>query len=144
MGKPGGVVRVADVDEESVPGTGGHAGRAAFSAGVLDQVIRDGIAVDLAHTSSDRAERGGGAMQFLGGVGQGLLKPVVRCFCLLLAGAVARCGGAQQAGAERGAAAEPGHIQCRGEHRPRVRVAVLASCQRATSCGAAARVWVSP
>ena len=64
-------------------------------------------------------------MQLAGGVGQGLLEPVVRRLGLLLAGAVARRGGAQQVGAERGAGAEPGHIQRRGQHRPRVRAGGL-------------------
>ena len=64
-------------------------------------------------------------MQLAGGVGQGLLEPVVRRLGLLLAGAVVHCGGAQEIAAQRGAGAEPGRIQRRGEHRPRVRAGGL-------------------
>ena len=111
--------------EDGVPGAGGHAGVAAFPAGVLDQVIRGGVPGDLAHAGSGGAEGGGGAVQLAGGVGQGLLEPVVRRLGLLLAGAVARRGGAQEVGAQRGAGAEPGRIQRRGQHRPRVRAGGL-------------------
>ena len=110
---------------EGVPGAGGHAGVAAFPAGVLDQVVRGRVPGDLAHASSGGAEGGGGAVQLAGGIGQGLLEPVVRRLGLLLAGAVARRGGAQEVGTQRGAGAEPGRIQRRGEHRPRVRAGGL-------------------
>ena len=60
-------------------------------------------------------------MQLAGGVVQGLLEPVIRRLGLLLAGAVARRGGAQKLGGERGAGAEPGRVQRGGEHRPRIR-----------------------
>ena len=55
----------------------GGAGVAAFPAGVLDQVIRGGVPGNLAHASGGGAEGGGGAVQLAGGVGQGLLEPVV-------------------------------------------------------------------
>ena len=116
----------------------------AFPTGVLDQVVRHGVPGKLAHTDPDRAQGGGGAVQLLGGIGEGLLEPVVRGLGLLLAGAVARRGSPQQGSTERSASAEPGHVQRRGQHRPRVRGRGWASCQRVTSCGAAARVWVSP
>jgi hypothetical protein len=58
-------------------------------------------------------------------VGQGLLEPGVRCLGLLLAGEIPRRGGAQQVGVQRGAGAEPGRIERRGEHRPRVRAGGL-------------------
>jgi hypothetical protein len=37
-----------------------------------------------------------------------------------------------------------GRVQRSGQHRPRVRAAARAFSHRTTSCGAAARVWVSP
>ena len=61
-------------------------------------------------------------MQLGGGVGQGLLEPAGRRLGLLRAGAIARRGRPQQIGGQRGVAAEPGHVQRRGQHRPRVRV----------------------
>ena len=123
--EPGGVGGVADMAEEGVPGAGGHAGGAAFPGGVLEQVVRRGVPGDLAHASPGGAQGGGGAVQFLGGVGQGLLEPVGRRLGLLRAGAVARRGGAQQVSAERGAGAEPGRVQRRGQHRPPVRAGGL-------------------
>ena len=125
VGEPGGVVGIADVADEGVPGAGGQAGVAAFPAGVLDQVVRRGVPGDLTHAGPGRGKGGGGAAQFAGGVGQGLLEPVGWRLGQLLAGAVVRRGGAQQVGAERGAGAEPGHIQRRGQHRPRVRAGGL-------------------
>jgi len=83
-------------------------------ADMVDQVVRNGVPGDLPHAGSRGAEGGGGAVQLLGGVGQGLLEPVVWCLGSLLAGAVARRGSAQEVGAERGAGAEPGHVQRRG------------------------------
>ena len=50
---------------------------------------------------------------------------MLRRLGLLLAGAVARRGGAQEVGAQRGAGAEPGRVQRRGQHRPRVRAGGL-------------------
>jgi len=113
------------VAEDGVPGAGGHAGIAAFPAGVLDQVIRGGVTGELAYAGSGGAEGGGGAVQLAGGVGQGLLEPVFWRLGQLLAGAVAWRGGTQQSDAKRGAGAQPGHIQRRGQHRPRVRTGGL-------------------
>ena len=109
---------------KGVPGAGGHAGRAAFPAGVLDQVVRDRVPVDLAHAGPGGAERCGGAVQLGGGVGQGLLEPVARRLGPVSAGEVAGRGGAQQVDAQRGAGTEPGRIQRRGQHRPPVRAAI--------------------
>ena len=92
---------------------------------MLDQVISGYVPGDLTHAGSGRAKGGGGAVQLFGGVGQGLLEPVIRRFRLLGAGAVARRGLPQQISGQRGAAAEPGHIQRRGQHRPPVRVSGL-------------------
>ena len=123
VGEAGGVGGVAEVAEQGVPGAGGHPGRAAFPAGVLEQVVRHGVPGDLAHAGSGGGgQGGGGAVQLGGGVGQGLLEPVVRRLGLLRAGAIARRGRPQQVGGQRGAAAEPGHVQRRGQHRPPVRV----------------------
>ena len=123
--EPGGVGGIADMAQDGVPGAGGHAHVAAFPGGVLDQVVRRRVPGDLAHVRRGGAERGGGAVQFFGGVGQGLLEPVVRRLGLLRAGAVIHRGGAQQVGAERDAGAEPGRVQCRGQHRPPVRAGGL-------------------
>ena len=120
--KPGGIGGVTDVAEDGVPGAGGQARGVALLAGVLDQVIRNCVPDDLAHVGPGRAESRDGAVQLAGGIGQGLPEPVVRRFGLLLASAIARRGGAQQAGTQRGAGAQPGHIQCRSQHRPRIRV----------------------
>ena len=49
VGKPVGVGGVADMGEDGVPGSGGHAHSAAVPAGVLEQVIRHGVSGDLAH-----------------------------------------------------------------------------------------------
>jgi hypothetical protein len=65
---------------------------AAFRAGVLDQVVRGDVAVEPTHAGPCWGECRGGAVQLAGGIGQGLLEPVVRRLGLLLAGAVARCG----------------------------------------------------
>ena len=89
-------------------------------------------------------EGSGCAVQLLGGIGQGLLEPVARGLGLLGAGAVARRGRAQEPGGERGVGAEPGRVQRRSQHRPCNGSAAWAFSHRATSCGAAARVWVSP
>ena len=111
--------------EQGAPGVGGHADIAAFPTGVLEQVVRHGVPGDLAHAGAGRGERRGGTVQLLGGVGQGLLEPVLRRLGLLDAGAVARRRGAQQPGRQRSAGTQPGRIQRRGQHRPRVRVAGL-------------------
>ena len=123
--EPDRVVGIADVGEQGVPGAGRDADVAAFPGGVLEQVVRHGVPVDLAHVHSGRSQGGGGAVQFGGGVGQGLLEPAVWGLGLLGAGAVARGGGPQEPGGERGAGAEPGRVQRRGEHRPCVRVRFL-------------------
>jgi hypothetical protein len=68
---------------------------AAFSAGVLEQVIRHGVPLGPSHPGPGRNQRGGGAVQLDGGVGQGLLEPVLRRFGLLLGGAITRRRGAQ-------------------------------------------------
>jgi hypothetical protein len=125
VGEPGGVGGVAEVAEDGVPGAGGHADVVAFPAGVLDQVVRGDVPGDPARAGAGGAEGGHGAVQLAGGIGQGLLKPVLRHLGLLGTGAVARRGGAQQASAQRGPGAEPGCIQRRGEHRPRVRAGGL-------------------
>jgi hypothetical protein len=104
---------------------GRQAGVSAFPAGVLDQVIRHGVADELAHASPSRAKSGGGAVQLAGGIGHSLLEPVFRRLGQLLAGAITWRGSPQQVRAERGAGAEPGHIQRRRKHRPRVRISGL-------------------
>ena len=90
---------------------------------MLEQVVLPRSAAgDLAHARRDRGQRGGGTVQLLGGVGLCPFEPVLWRLGLLRAGAVARRGRPQQISTERGVAAEPGHVQRRGQHRPPVRV----------------------
>src|SRR5260370_5302721 len=89
--EPGSVGGVADMIEDGIPGAGGHARGAAFPADVLDQVVRGGVPGDLAHDPGPRgAERSGGAVQLLGGIGQGPLAPGATRLGLLRAGATTR------------------------------------------------------
>ena len=78
--EPGSVGGVADMSEDGVPGAGGQAGVAAFTADVLDQVVRSDVPGDLAHASPRGAEGGDGAVQLAGGIGESLLEPVIRGF----------------------------------------------------------------
>jgi len=71
ISEPGSVGGVTDMAEDRVPGAGGHAGRAAFPAGVLDQVVRGGVPGDVADAGCGGAEGGGGAVQLAGAIGQG-------------------------------------------------------------------------
>ena len=83
-------------------------------------------------------------MQLLGGIGQRPLEPVTRRLGLLRAGAITRRGRTQEIGGEWRAGAEPGRVQRRGQHRPRVRIPGLGVLPACYQWGAAARIWVSP
>jgi hypothetical protein len=91
--QPDGIGRVTEVAEEGVPGAGWYAGVSAFPACLLDQVIRHGVSGHLAYASCGGAEGGRGAVQFAGGVDEGVLEPVARRLGLLRAGAIIHRGG---------------------------------------------------
>jgi len=130
---------------------GGHAGGAAFPAGVPGS----GSPPRCSRRSGPcptpaGGEGGGGAVQLFGGVGQGSFEPVLRC--PRPAGAlvaVARRGPPRSSpGLSGGAGAEPGpHPPARGQ--PTAQAVGIAgrgaSCQAGRPAGgAAANVWVSP
>ena len=83
-------------------------------------------------------------MQLAHGIGQGLLEPVVRGLGLLRAGAVP--GAAARSKSTLSGARAPSRAASSAavSTAHAYGAAVLASSQRATSCGAAASVWVNP
>jgi len=110
--------------EDGVPGAEGHVGVAAFPAGVLNQVVRNGVPGDTgAFRGRDRLQRTDSALELGGGPSQGSVTPALDTKSALRAGQVTYRSFLEEHGGQRAGVAESGGVHRRCNDRLPVGIA---------------------
>src|SRR4051794_39712885 len=82
---------------------------------VFVEEVGGGVSGDAAHAGRNRGKAAGGAADFGGGVGEGVVEPVGRCGGLLGWGEVGGRGGFEELAGDRVVGADAAGVECGGD-----------------------------